>query len=145
MTYHHGRRESLMATIIELCNRQATEETLSPLRLRTGATRMKSISVVLFPPFSVVRNRVMASLLMSCSFQPAVAAAAPAMRSRGPRRSTAVATLATVPTRVRSSSTDAAPMVARGTVRHLRSSSQPPAPSVDFTGTRGTLAAMDRR
>ena len=47
------------------------------------------------------------------------------MISCGPRRSTSVLTTATVPTRVRSSSTDAAPMVARGTVRHLRSSSQP--------------------
>ena len=51
MTYHHGRRELLMAATIELCSRQATEETVSPLRLRTGATRMKDISVVLFPSF----------------------------------------------------------------------------------------------
>ena len=90
MTYYHGRREPLMAATIELCSRQATEETVSPLRLRTGATRMKGISVVLFPPFSVARSRVLAPLLMSCSFQPAVAAAAPAVISRGPRRSTAV-------------------------------------------------------
>ena len=59
--------------------------------------------------------------------------------------STAVATTATVPTRVRSSSTDAAPMVVRGTVRHFRSSSQAPAPSLALAGSRGTLAAMDRR
>ena len=58
--------------------------------------------------------------------------------------STAVATTATVPTRVRSSSTDAAPMVAPGTVRHFRSSSQAPAPSLASAGSRGTLAAMDR-
>ena len=74
-----------------------------------------------------------------------VAAAAPDMISRGLRRSTAVATTATVPTRVRSSGTDAAPMIARGTVRHLRSSSQPPTPSVALAGTRGMLAAIDRR
>ena len=59
--------------------------------------------------------------------------------------STAVATTITVPTRVRSSSTDAAPMVARGTVRLFRSSSQAPAPSLASAGSRGTLAAMDRR
>ena len=51
MAYHHGRREPLMAATIELCSRQATEETVSPLRLRTGATRMKGVPVVLFPPF----------------------------------------------------------------------------------------------
>ena len=84
MTCHHGRREHLMAATIELCSRQATEETVPPLRLRTGATRMKDISVVPFPPFSVARNRVMVPLLMSCSFQPAVAAAAPAVILRGP-------------------------------------------------------------
>ena len=33
-------------------------------------------------------------------------------------------------------------MVARGTVRHLRSRSQTPAPSVALAGTRGTLAAI---
>ena len=103
----------------------------------------------------------------------AVAAAAPAMISRVIRRSsqphapslalsrargtkaatvqrrrnisTAVETTATVPTRIHSSSTDAAPMVARGTVRHFRSSSQAPAPSLASTGSRGTLAAMGRR
>ena len=103
----------------------------------------------------------------------AVAAVAPAMISRVIRRSsqshapslalsgargttaatvqrrrninTSVATTATVPTRVRSSSTDAAPMVARGTVRHFRRSSQAPAPSLASAGSRGTLAAMDRR
>ena len=57
---------------------------------------MKGISMVLFALFSVARNRVMAPLLMSCSFQPAVAAAATALISRGPRRSTAVVTTATV-------------------------------------------------
>ena len=36
MTYHHGRREPLMAANIELCSRQAPEETVSSLRLRTG-------------------------------------------------------------------------------------------------------------
>ena len=50
---------------------------------------MKDISVVLFLPFLVARNWVMAPLLMSCSFQPAVAAVAPAVISRDPRRSTA--------------------------------------------------------
>ena len=50
MTYHHGRQEPLMAATIELCSRQATEETVSPLRLRAGATRMKGILAVLFPP-----------------------------------------------------------------------------------------------
>ena len=84
MTYHHGCREHLMAATIELCSRQATENMVPPLRLRTGAKRMKSISVVLFPPFSVAWNRVIAPLLMSCSFQPAVAAAAPAVIFRGP-------------------------------------------------------------
>ena len=111
MTYHHGRRGPLMTAIIELCSRQATEETVSPLRLRTGTTRMKGISVVLFPPFLVARNRVMAPLLMSCSFQPAVAAVVPAVISRGPRRSTAVVTTATVPIGVRSSSTAAVVVV----------------------------------
>ena len=111
MTYHHGRRKHLMAATIERFSRQATEETVSPLRLRTGATRMKGISVVLFPPFLVARNRVMAPLLMSCSFQPAVAAAASAVISRGPRRSTAVVTTATVPTGIRSSSTAAVVVV----------------------------------
>ena len=84
MTYHHGRREHMMAATIELCSRQATEERVPHLRLKTGATRMKGISVVLFPPFSVARNRVIAPLLMSCSFQPAVAAAVPTVIFRGP-------------------------------------------------------------
>ena len=105
-TFHHGRRQPLMAVTIELCSRQATEETVSPLRLRTGGTRMKDISVVLFLPFLAARNRVMAPLLMSCSFQPAVAAA-PSVISRRPRRSTAVVTTATVPIGVRSRSTAA--------------------------------------
>ena len=134
---------------------QATEETVSPLRLRTGATRMKSISVVLFPPFSVARNRVMAPLLMSCSFEPAVAAAAPAVISRGPCRSTAVVTTAALPTGVRSSSTAAVVIVivrnrsydtTAATVQHCgRSSSKAPAPSVALARSRGALAAMDRR
>ena len=68
---------------------------------------MKNILVVLFPPFSVARNWVMAPLLMSCSFQPTVAAVAPAVISRGPCRGTAVVTTATVPIGVRSSSTAA--------------------------------------
>ena len=125
MTYHHSRREHLMAATIELCSRQATEKTVSPLRLRTGATRMKGISVVLFPPFSVAQNRVMAALLMSRSFQPAVAAVAPAVISHGPHRSTAAVTTATVSMGVRSSSTA-------------------PAPSVALAVSRGALAAMDR-
>ena len=144
-----------MAATIELCSRQATEETVSPLRLKTGATRMKDISVVLFPPFSVARNRVVALLLMSCSFQPAVAAVAPAVISRGPRRSAAVVTTATVPIGVRSSSTAAVVVVivrnrscdttAAATVQHCgRSSSMAPAPSVALAGSRGALAAMDR-
>ena len=155
MTYHHDRWEHLMAATIELCSRQATEETVSPLRLRTGATRMKSISVVLFPPFSVARNRVMAPLLMSCSFEPAVAAAAPAVISRGPCRSTAVVTTAALPTGVRSSSTAAVVIVivrnrsydtTAATVQHCgRSSSKAPAPSVALARSRGALAAMDRR
>ena len=100
-----------MAATIALCSRQATEETVSPLRLRMGATRMKDIPVVLFPPFSVARNQVMAPLLMSCSFQPVVAAVGPAVISRGPRRGTAVVTTATVPIGVRSSSTAAVVVV----------------------------------
>ena len=155
MTYHHGPREPLTAATIELCSRQATKETMSPLRLRTGATRMKDISVILFPPFLVARNRVMAPLLMSCSFQPAVAAVAPAVISRGPRRSTAVVTTATVPIGVRSSSTAAVGVVivrnrscdttAAATVQHGgHSSSMAPAPSVALAGSRGALAAMDR-
>ena len=59
--------------------------------------------------------------------------------------STAVATTATVPTRVCSSSTDAAPMVARGTVRHLRSTSQAPASCLALSGTRSTTAATVQR
>ena len=106
-----------MVATIELCSRQATEKTVSPLRLRTGATRMKDISVVLFHPLLVARNRVMAPLLMSCSFQLAVAAVEPAVISRGPRRSTAVVTTATVPIGVRSSSTAA---VVVFIVRHYR-------------------------
>ena len=74
-TFHHGRRQHLIAATTDLYSRQASEKTASPLRLRTGTTRMKHISVVLFPPFLAARNRVMAPLLMSCSFQPAVAAA----------------------------------------------------------------------
>ena len=42
-TYHHGRRQHLIAATTELYSRQATEETALPLRLRTGATRMKDI------------------------------------------------------------------------------------------------------
>ena len=148
--------EPLMAATIELCSRQAAKETVSPFRLRTGTTRMKGISVVLFPPFSVARNRVMVPLLMSCSFQPAVAAAAPAGISRGPRHSTAVVTTATLPIGVRSSSTAAVVVVivrnrscdttAAATVQHCsRSSSMAPAPSVALAGSRGALAAMDRR
>ena len=152
MTYHHGPRERLTVATIELCRRQATEETVSPLRLRTGATRMEDISVILFPPFLVVRNRVMAPLLMSCSFQPAVAAGAPAVISRGPRRSTAVVTTATVPIGVRSSSTAAVVVVigqncscdTTATVQYCgRSNSMAPAPSVALAGSRGALAAMD--
>ena len=130
-------------------------ETVSPLRLRTGGTRMKDISVVLFLPFLVARNWVMAPLLMSCNFQPAVAAVAPAVISRGPRRSTAGVTTATVPKGVRSSSTAAVVVVtvrhrscdttAAATVQHCgRSSSMAPAPSVALAGIRGALAAMDR-
>ena len=66
-TYHHGRRHHLIAATTELYSRQATEETASPLQLRTGATRMKDISVVPIPPFSVALNGVLAPLLMSCS------------------------------------------------------------------------------
>ena len=116
---------------------------------------MKDILVVLFPPFLVARNRVMALLLMSCSFQLAVAAAGPAVISRGPRRSTAVVTTATLPTGVRSSSTAAVVVVivqnrscdttAAATVQHCgRNSSMAPALSVALAGSRGALAAMDR-
>ena len=101
------------------------------------------------------RNRVIAPLLMSCSFQPAVAAVAPAVISRGPRRRTAVVTTDTVPTGVRSSSTAAVIIVivrnrscdtsAAAMVQHCgRSSSKAPAPSVALAGSRGALAAMDR-
>ena len=164
LTYHHARREPLMAATVELCSRQATEETVSPLRLRTGGTRMKGISVVLFPPFSGPFSSVFGdpesdhgpTPYMSCSFQPAVAAAAPAVISRGPRRNTAVITTATVLIGVRSSSTAAVVVVivrnrscdttAAATVQHCgRSSSTPPAPSVALAGSRGALAAMGRR
>ena len=115
---------------------------------------MKHVSVVLFPPFLAARNRVMVPLLKSCSFQPAVAAAPP-MIFRGPRRSTAVVTTATVPIGVRSSSTAAVVVVivrnrscdttAAATVQHCgRSSSMAPASSVALAGSRGALAAMDR-
>ena len=155
ITYLHGPREPLTAATIELSSRQAMEETVSPLRLRTGATRMKDISVILFPPFLVARNRVTAPLLMSCSFQPTVAAVALAVIFRGPRRSTAVVTTATAPIGIRSSSTAAVIVVivrnrscdttAAATVQHCgRSSSMPPAPSVALAGSRGALAAMDR-
>ena len=121
-----------------------------------GGHEDKGLSVVLFPPFSVARNRVMAPLLMSCSFQPAVAAAAPAVISRSPRRSTAVAATARVPIGVRSNSTAAVVIVivqnrlcdttAAATVQHCgRSSSMSPAPSVALAGSRGALPAMDRR
>ena len=154
-TYHHGRRQHLIAVATELYSRQATEETASPLRLRTGATRMNDISVVLFSAFLVARNRVMAPLLMSCSFQSVVTAVAPAVISRGPRRSTAVVTTGTVPIGVRSSSTAAVVVVivrnrsydttAAATVQHCGcSSSMAPAPSVALAGSRGALAAMDR-
>ena len=107
------------------------------------------------PPFSVARNRVMAPLLMSCSFQPSVAAVAPAVISRGPRRNTAAVTTTTVPIGVRSNSTAAVVVVivrnrscdttAAATVQHCdRSSSMPPAPSVTLAGSIGALAAMDR-
>ena len=156
MTYHHGHRESLMAATIEIFSRKATEETVSPLRLRTRATRMKGISVALFPPFSVARNRVMVPLLMSSSFQAAVAAAAPAVISRDPRCSTAVVTTATVPIGVRSSSTAAVVVdivrnrscdnAAAATVQHCGCrSSTAPAPFVALAGSRGALATMDRR
>ena len=153
-TFHHGRRQHLIAATTDLYSRQASEKTASPLRLRTGATRMKHIPVVLFPPFLAARNRVMAPLLMSCSFQPAVAAA-PSVISRGPRRSTAEVTTATVPIGVRSSSTAAVVVVivrnrscdttAAATVQHCgRSSSMAPAPSVALVGSKEALAAMDR-
>ena len=94
-------------------------------------------------------------LLMSCRFQPAVAALAPAVISRGPHHSTAVVTTATVPIGVRSSSTAAVVVVivrnpscdttAAATVQHCgRSSSMAPVPSVALAGSRGALAAMDR-
>ena len=153
-TFHHGRRQHVITATTDLYSRQASEKTASPLRLRTGATRMKHISVVLFPPFLAARNRVMAPLLMSCSFQPAIAAA-PSVISRGPRRSAAVVTTATVPIGVRSSSTAAVVVVivrnrscdttAAATIQHCgRSSSMAPAPSVALAGSKGALAAMDR-
>ena len=153
-TFHHGRRQHLIAATTDLYSRQASEKTASPLRLRTGATRMNHISVVLFPPFLAARNRVMAPLLMSCSFQPSVAAA-PSVISRGPRRITAVVTTSTVPIRVRSSSTAAVVVVivrnrssdtiVAATVQHCgRSSSMPPASSVALAGSKGALAAMNR-
>ena len=97
-----------------------------------------------------------APLLMSCSFQPAIAAAAPAVISRGPRRSTAVVTTATVPIGVHISSTAVVVVVivrnrsydttAVATVQHCgRSSITAPVPSVALAGSRGVLAAMGRR
>ena len=88
----------------------------------------------------------MAPLLMSCSFQPAVAAAPPTEVSRGPRRSTALVTTTTVPMGVHSSSTAAVVVVivrnrscdttAAATVQHCgRSSSTAPAPSVALTAS----------
>ena len=111
--------------------------------------------MILFPLFLVARNRVTAPLLMSCSFQPAVAAVALAVIFRGPCRSTAVVTTATVPIRVRSSSTAGVVVVivrnrscdttAAATIQHSgRSSSMAPAPSVALAGSRWALAAMDR-
>lgn len=70
MTYHHGRRDHMMVPTVELSSSQPTEETVPPLQLRTGVTRMKSISVVLFPPLSAARNRVLGPLLVFCSFPP---------------------------------------------------------------------------
>ena len=66
-TYHHSHRQHLIAATTDLYSKQVTEETESPLRLRMGATRMEDISVVLFPPLSVARNRVLVPLLMSCT------------------------------------------------------------------------------
>ena len=60
--YHHGRRQHLIAATTDLYSRQAAEETASHLRLRTGATKMKDISVVFFRSFSMARNRVLAPL-----------------------------------------------------------------------------------
>ena len=68
-TFHHGRRQHLIAATTDLCSRQTSEKTASPLRLRTGVTGMNGISMVFFLPFSVVRNRVLAPLPMSCSSQ----------------------------------------------------------------------------
>ena len=70
MTYHHGRRDHMMVPTVELPSSQPTEETVPPLQLRTGVMRMKSISVVLFPPLSAARNRVLGPLLVFCSFPP---------------------------------------------------------------------------
>ena len=38
-TYHHGRRQHLIAATTDLYSMQATEETASPLRLGTGPRR----------------------------------------------------------------------------------------------------------
>ena len=75
--------------------------------------------------------------------------------SRGPRRSIAVVTTATVPIGVRSSNTAAVVVIivrtrscdttAAATVQHYgRSSSMAPAPSVALAWSRGALTAMDR-
>ena len=85
-TFHHGRRQHLIAANTDLYSRQASEKTAPPLRLRTGATRMKDISVVLFPPFSVARNRALAPLLMSCSSQLRTRASFPTSCLRFSRR-----------------------------------------------------------
>ena len=85
-TSHHGRRQHLIAATTDLHSRQASEKTAPPLRLRTGATRMKDISVVLFPPFSVARNRALAPLLMSCSSQLRSRASFPTSCQRFSRR-----------------------------------------------------------
>ena len=87
---------------------------------------------------------------------PSGRAAAPAVISRCPRRSAAVVAMTTVPLGVRSRSTAAVVIVivrnhscdttAAGTVQYCgRSSSTAPAPSAALAGSRGALAAMDRR
>ena len=140
---------------IYLCRLRHTAVAAAAPAMISRVLRRSTVVVI-----AIVRNRscdaTAAATVQHCrrssSQGPATAQALPGIRGRTAatvqrRRnmSTAVATTATVPTKVRSSSTDAAPMVARGTVEHFRSSSQAPAPSLALSGTRSTTAATVQR
>ena len=147
------------AATVQYCRRSSSQPhapslALSGTRGTTAATvQRRSSSQPHAPPLALswTRGTTAATVQRRRSSQPH----APSLALSGTRGttattvqrniSTAVATTATVSTRVRSSSTDAAPMVARGTVRQRRNSSHAPAPSVALAGSRGVLAAMDRR